>query len=750
MKKICLSIYLFLATIVLFSQDIITDKTLVVWASLENLEQRGGSVLTIDNRHDNFDGIVFGEIEPGRWMAGSDGFSRTNKEQTGSPAEVISGEDFIQIAIVYKGTKISIFRNGKLYDSYEINKPQEFSLGDCAILFGRRHIGVGQVQNSFAGKIKDARIYDFVLSSVQIKGLRSGSLKNSHQPLVWWDFENNGLQDVTRKFSNIQLVGDAYYDGESLVLGGNGSTLMVSADFIEYDWDKNLSVPSDILRNTRNLRERLLADPYRPAYHFCVPEGRGYPGDPNGAFWADGRYHLMYLYNREETGFCWGHVSSTDMLHWRHHPDGIGPGNGDEGCFSGGAFVDDDGSAYLTYWMLWGDKGIGIAKNLDSEYNLFRKFDTNPVIKSTEWGITEMKDKNGKDIMVGSADPSNIWKKDGKYYMLTGNLLVLNKIGRDHDSPENEKGDRLYLFSSDDLKNWEYMHRFYESDRKWTEASEDNMCPSFLPLPSSPDGGAPSDKHLLLFISHNLGCQYYIGDYENDYFTPNIHGRMTWVDQSYFAPEALIDGKGRQIMWSWIFDDRPGNMQAQYGWTGTYGLPRSLWLNEDGELGIRPVNELKKLRYDEKLLENITLQSGKEVVLDSLGTTLMELEITIETDKSKAINIDLCASPNGKEKTTIIFDPINKKLELDTGASGLEFGKKLVESAPFELKKGEALKLRVFIDKSIIEVFANDRQAIARRIYPTLGGSGIRITASGGTAKILSFKRWGMAASNPY
>jgi len=29
------------------------------------------------------------------------------------------------------------------------------------------------------------------------------------------------------------------------------------------------------------------------------------------------------------------------------------------------------------------------------------------------------------------------------------------------------------------------------------------MCPSFLPLPNSPDGGAPSGKHLLLFISHN-------------------------------------------------------------------------------------------------------------------------------------------------------------------------------------------------------------------------------------------------------
>jgi hypothetical protein len=88
----------------------------------------------------------------------------------------------------------------------------------------------------------------------------------------------------------------------------------------------------------RHLRERFLADPYRPRYHFCVPEDMGVPGDPNGAFYANGRYHLMYLYNRTGSGFCWGHISSADLVHWRHYPDAIGPGDGstnlcsDAGC----------------------------------------------------------------------------------------------------------------------------------------------------------------------------------------------------------------------------------------------------------------------------------------------------------------------------------------------------------------------------------------------------------------------------------
>jgi beta-fructofuranosidase len=62
----------------------------------------------------------------------------------------------------------------------------------------------------------------------------------------------------------------------------------------------------------------------------------------------------------------------------------------------------------------------------------------------------------------------------------------------------------------------------------------------------------------------------------------------------------------------------------------------------------------------------------------------------------------------------------------------------------------EPLKLRIFIDRSIVEVYANDRQAIARRIYPTLGGKGIRIKSVGDAGRLISFKRWEMAPSNPY
>ena len=61
---------------------------------------------------------------------------------------------------------------------------------------------------------------------------------------------------------------------------------------------------------TREYREKLLNDPYRPVYHFAQPDDNGFPGDSNGAFFVDGVYHLMYLYKNSKTdAYHWGHIS---------------------------------------------------------------------------------------------------------------------------------------------------------------------------------------------------------------------------------------------------------------------------------------------------------------------------------------------------------------------------------------------------------------------------------------------------------
>lgn len=732
------------------------DKTLVVWAAPANLTQHGGSALTLDDGQTHFDGIVFGEISRRKWMAGSDFFRRTMQDQSNWPEETANADTFVQIAIVYRGDNVCLYRNGRDYARYSMpNPPQKFGPA-AVVLFGQRHLDATDKENSFTGRIRDARIYSEPLDPEVLASLRPGQETAGVEPWAWWSFAEEGLREKTGRFTEIKLIGDVRIEDGCLVLNGKGASVITWAAgeggeeqiAVPKTWSRSSPVPDEVVRSARLLRERFLADPYRPRYHFCVPEDMGQPGDPNGAFYHQGRYHLMYLYSRSGSGFCWGHISSADLVHWRHHPDAIGPGAGDEGCFSGGAFVDDDGTAYLSYWMLWGARGIGLAKSRGPTFDFWTKLEANPVIKSTEWGITELKDAAGQSAFIGSADPSNIWKRNGRYYMLTGNLLVLNKLGRAPDAPLNEQGDRLYLFASEDLKSWTYLHPFYERKPEWTDQSEDNMCPSFLPLPARPDGGPASDKHLLLFISHNRGCQYYIGTYRDDRFFPEQHGRMSWVDSTYFAPEALIAPDGRQIMWAWLTDNPSGEKAS--GWSGVYGLPRTLWLGDDGTLRLQPIRELETLRRHERTWRDLTVGSQANQRLDGVVGDACELALEIDVGTAQTCGLKVRVSSRAEEETLLYYEADRKELVFDSTRSGGE-GRKTIERAPFALRPGELLNLRVFVDKSVVEVYANDRQAIGRRVYPTRPDSlGVELFASGGTAQFRRVTAWEIVPSNPF
>ncbi len=761
MKSVALGLVLFLCSTAMGNAragDIpLKDKTLVVWVSPSTLDQEGGSALTIDDLHDSFDAIVFGELSPKKWMPGSNGFSRTEKEQADWPEETAAPGEFVQIALVYKRGQVTAYRNGKRFAKYRHNKAHDFP-PSSAILIGNRHLQGGKpVGDSFNGIIQDARVYDSALDEETLAQLAPGKAAGP-EPWAWWAFCKGDLSpDRTGRYGDVRLTGDIQLTEQGLEIRGENSLFLAypgsedgAVPVPSPNWRDGGAVPDSVVLSTRVFRERLLADPYRPGYHFAVPEDWGRPGDANGAFYANGRYHLMYLYARKQSGFCWGHISSKDLIHWRHHPDAIGPGGGDEGCFSGGGFVDDDGTAYLSYWMLWGALGLGVAKSTDPHYDRFEKLPENPVIKSTEWGLTEVKDKDGNSLIYGSADPTNIWKKDGVYYIAAGNLLVLNKYGRKKDSPLEMQGDWLDLFKSDDLKNWEYLHRFYERNPAWTDVSEDNMCPSFLPLPSSPDGGAPSGKHLLLFIAHNRGTQYYVGDYDTakDKFLLESHGRMSWVDNTYFAPEALMDDQGRQIMWAWLTDNPDG--EEAKGWSGVFGLPRTLWLGENDTLRMAPVQELSMLRQAERNWTDIALGDGRTMTLEGVDGASCELAITLTPGTAKQCGVKVRTSPGDEEETLLYYDAEKKELVFDATRSGVT-GRKVVERAPFALGDTEDLDLRVFVDRSVIEIYANDRQAIGRRVYPGREDSvGLKLFAQGGDATFVDVKAWDMMPSNPY
>jgi beta-fructofuranosidase len=65
-------------------------------------------------------------------------------------------------------------------------------------------------------------------------------------------------------------------------------------------------------------------------------------------------------------------------------------------------------------------------------------------------------------------------------------------------------------------------------------------------------------------------------------------------------------------------------------------------------------------------------------------------------------------------------------------------------SAPFNLKEGEDLTLRIFIDKNLVEVFANDRQAAVAAHKYEPGNLGVSLFSKGGDAVVKEVKSWKM------
>jgi len=462
----------------------------------------------------------------------------------------------------------------------------------------------------------------------------------------------------------------------------------------------------------RDLRERLLSDPHRPGYHFVNPEGIASPFDPNGAIYWKGRYHLFYIFQDDRSGIKmdhWGHISSTDLFHWRHHPTNLL-----DGMYSGNCFVNSDGVPTICYHQK--GQGNAMAVALDDELNEWKKLDTNPITPETQEGD----EHHGK---YRSWDPHG-WLEDDTYYAIFG-------------------GQRPAVAKAPTLGGeWQYVGDLFAHGVEGVSLEEDVSCPDLFKL---------GDKDVLLCISHGLGCRYYVGEWKDEQFYPESHEKMSWVDHSFFAPESLIDDKGRRIMWAWILDAPEFGVRWEQGWSGILSMPRVLSMGDDGRLRIDVPEEIEALRYGAFKKRNIAVQSGADMVIDDIGSDSLELSIEMESAEASQYGVKVAVSPDGQEETSIYYDASEGMLKVDTRKSGLEHPSKALEAAPFKLKKGERLKLRVFVDKSVVEVFANSRQAIARRIYPSRADSiGVSLFSTGGTARVRTLEAWKIMPSNPF
>ena len=212
----------------------ITDKTLVAWVAPADLSQQGSGVLSIFNTYldmsEHFDAIVFGEKVPGKWMAGSDAFRRTQSagRQQSYPTETADSKTFVQMAIVYQGKRVSIYRNARPYASYEIGQPHYFD-GGSIVLIGLRYQGALGEIGPFAGTIEEARVYDVPLSVRQIAALKPNR-PSDPAPLACWTFEDGTARDVMKTFPKSLLYGGGRIEDGKLHLNGKDAYVLAESE----------------------------------------------------------------------------------------------------------------------------------------------------------------------------------------------------------------------------------------------------------------------------------------------------------------------------------------------------------------------------------------------------------------------------------------------------------------------------------------------------------------------------------------
>lgn len=487
-------------------------------------------------------------------------------------------------------------------------------------------------------------------------------------------------------------------------------------------------------------RSKLSSDKFRPIYHYVNPEST--LNDPNGLCYWEGNWHLFYqAYPPEDPRQHWGHAISKDLINWKDLPYAIYP-DPEEKCFSGATLVEIDRVIAMYHGT---GAGNMIATASDPLLLNWEKLTGQPVIKLKPEGAPP-------ELRI--FDPC-IWKKGEYYYSLSGGTLP--------HIPSGRRTRANFLLKSQDLINWEYLHPFLEGDH-FTLVGDDGACPYFWPI---------GERHVLLFFSHMSGGQALLGDYdqERDKFVVTSHHEFNFGPYGpggVHAPSATPDGKGGVLV---IFNMNPA-MDSK-GWNQIMTLPRRLSLIDQDPIGkdmlaIEPAGDIESLRRSHKKISNMEIPANQEILLEGVVGDALEITAEIDTNGSPMIEITVFRSPGKEEFTRICFyrnrgfrnwerydgwepgkrlDASDSLISIDSSYSSLSADvlSRAPETAPVYLTPDENLNLRIFLDKSVLEVFINGKQCVAMRVYPSRDDSKyVSVRSQGTTAILKSLDVWQM------
>ena len=450
-------------------------------------------------------------------------------------------------------------------------------------------------------------------------------------------------------------------------------------------------------------------DYHRPVYHFMPPSG--WMNDPNGPITeSDGTHHLFYQHNPDggwHEQMHWGHARTRDLVHWEHLPIALYPDSpfDKDGIYSGSAF-DLNGVPTLFYTGIRPEvQCIAVGS---PDYTTWRKPLT-PIVSDRPAGLE----------LDGFRDPT-LWfdPDDSRLNMGIGSGIVggtgcVLRYSTDAGAHTEWRFDGFLLRDHPSLAiNCECPDYWQHDEAHWV-------------LIASPQADGPR---------RGAGTLWLTGDHVDGEFIPKRQGLLD-ASPLYYAPKSFWHVDGRRVVWGWMREARSVDKRIGRNWAGVMSLPREVEVSKAGTVAVRPSPEVKSLRGEPLTITTALddLENGDKLAKTKRGATpAVEHCVEIEPTASGTVVLSLYDDEIEGESIELSFDfatgALRLVLEFAWDDSDGELSERMTvcgvnpdlpnADGAFKLREGEPLRLRVFLDHSVIEVFVNDRAAISGRYYP--------------------------------
>ena len=467
---------------------------------------------------------------------------------------------------------------------------------------------------------------------------------------------------------------------------------------------------------------------YRPGYHFSCP--KNWMNDPVGLVYYSGVYHMFYQYNPYDIiwgNMSWGHAMSTDLVHWQNLPVAI-PQDGDNMIFSGSNIVDVNNTSgfckvpligcLLAFYTAANDPHEAQAVAYSNDFGLtYSQYAGNPLIDDE----TEM-----------FRDPKVFWYDTGRYWVMVTAVPMRYVVK---------------IYTSSNLLNWTHVSTF-GPDGSEEGGWED---PDLYPL--TDDKG-----NIYWVLSHAVAVnkvEYYIGTFNGTHFVnTETAGVQLFIDYGRDFCEAATfnnEPNGRRLMIAWMDEGEYGGELPTKIWRGQLTLIRELRLRRYPE-GLRvvqePLPELSALRYNASHLDSFELNQAQSSVVVNNTDNQMEIFAQFALPKNtsqypKEFGFKVFVGAN--QSTTIGYKVDEKLLFTDRRNSGVvDFDADFagISNATLEVEN-DVITLRIFLDQSSVEVFANNGKiAMTNLIYPDPTQNQVEVYVDGGSVTVTCLNIW--------